>query len=56
MEIIEIFMLRKSSIIEPFILFVLVENIMTTCTQVIGGIVYNETFYFILNLHTPFCF
>lgn len=36
MEIIEIFMLRKSSIIEPFILFVLMENIMTTCTQVIG--------------------
>lgn len=36
MEIIEIFMLRKSSIIEPFILFVLMENIMTTCMQVIG--------------------
>lgn len=32
MEIIEIFMLRKLSIIEFFILFVFMENIMIICT------------------------
>lgn len=56
MEIIEIFMFKKVKHYQTFHLVCTHGETLWPHARKLSGIVYNETFYFILNLHTPFCF